>query len=123
MIGNDNSARGDAGSAAGRCERLGFLPIVSRAGGGYRGRRSDPISLAKGNADRGMFTVELTRGQGHPVVVRAIPLNVPTIARAIEGARALLDQAEAAGEGVDDYRIRDENGHSVASNWVGYPHA
>ena len=68
-----------------------------------------------------MYTVELTRGQGHPVVVRAIPLNVPNIARAIEGARALLEQAEAAGEGVDGYRIRDENGRSVASNWVGYP--
>ena len=70
-----------------------------------------------------MFTIELTRGQGHPVVVRAIPLNVPTIARAIEGARALLNQAEAAGEVWMATVFRDENGHSVASNWVGYPHA
>jgi hypothetical protein len=70
-----------------------------------------------------MFTIELTRGEGHPVVVRTVPLNVPTIGRAIEGARTLLDQAVAADEGVDGYRIRDENGRSVASNWVGYPHA
>ena len=67
-----------------------------------------------------MFTVELTRGQDHAVVVKTIPLNVPNLARAIEGARALLDQAE----GADGYRIRDKNGHPVASNWTaGYSYA
>jgi hypothetical protein len=67
-----------------------------------------------------MFTVELTRGQDHAVVVKTIPLNVPNLARAIEGARVLLDQAE----GADGYRIRDKNRHPVASNWAaGYSYA
>ena len=67
-----------------------------------------------------MFTVELTRGEDHAVMVKTIPLNVPNLARAIEGARVLLDQAE----GADGYRIRDKNRHPVASNWTaGYSYA
>ena len=67
-----------------------------------------------------MFTVELTRGQDHAVVVKTIPLNVPNIGRAIEGARALLDDE---GDGADGYLILNDSGQSVARNWTGYPHA
>jgi hypothetical protein len=68
-----------------------------------------------------MFTIELTRGRRHEVVVDKRSSPSPHLKQAIEGARGLLHDARRGGgdDPPDGYRILDEHGQEVASDWTG----
>jgi hypothetical protein len=68
-----------------------------------------------------MFTIELTRGRRHEVVVNKRSSPSPHVKVAIEGARVLLHDARQGGgdDLPDGYRILDGHGQEVASDWTG----
>jgi hypothetical protein len=71
--------------------------------------------------ERMSFMIELTRGKHHEVIVDKRPVSVPHLQQAIEGARGLLhDAQQAGGDNIPDgYRVLDDNGQEVASDWTG----
>jgi hypothetical protein len=59
---------------------------------------------------RTAFTVELTKGRDHNTVVKSVPLQVPSLMRAIKDANRLVLRPEGPEAGADGYVIRDEHG-------------